>query len=114
MSVIWPEGQESGEHGGVFHEQPAPGFPSPYLMTFLWFCWLSSDCQLQHLLGECGPASLGDDLCGLEKEARDQGGQSEGGWAQFKDLEFLLGFEDLHGDESQDPHVASQNKHVQA
>lgn len=28
------------------------------------------------------------------KEAQDQGGWSEGGWAQFKDPEFLLGFKD--------------------
>lgn len=43
---------------------------------------------------ESGPTTLGDNLGGLEEEAQDQGGWSEGRWAQFKDPEFLLGFED--------------------
>lgn len=50
------------------------------------------------------PASVGD--LGLPEEVQDQGGWSERRWDQLKNAELLLGSEDLHGDESHDPHVA--------
>lgn len=41
-----------------------------------------------------GPTVLVGNLSGLPEEAQDQGGWSKGRWAQLKNPELLLGFED--------------------
>lgn len=76
------------EHGGMFHEQPGPGFPSPYLLSFLGPCWLGLTVSLST---GCANRLL---LRGLPQWSDKVAGWSEGRRAQLKNPGLLLGFED--------------------